>query len=84
MAKKEYPIPGTDRKIIVDTSVTPPKITDEKGNPPNIKKMDEVKLLFGDKQATFVSVPEGTSFVTQHNPTCTWVYILGMWYYICY
>lgn len=83
MPKKEFPIPGSGRKIIVDTSVTPPKVTDENGNIPDRKSMDEVKLLFGDKQATFVDVPEGTSFVTTHNPTCRWVLIGGVWYYIC-
>jgi hypothetical protein len=35
-------------------------------------------------RAPIVSVKDGTTIITEHNPTCCWYYFRGIWYWICY
>lgn len=85
MAKKTYDIPGTARKMIVehDSEKKLIRVTDENGRAAKKVKMGELKIKFGDIEAAIIDVPEGTTFVTKHNPTCRWVFINGQWRYIC-
>lgn len=85
MAKKIYDIPGTARKMYIeqDDAGKLLKVTDEDGNDAKTVAHGELKIKFGDIEAAIIDVPEGTTFVTKHNPTCRWVFIKGQWRYIC-
>lgn len=85
MARKTYDIPGTTRKMIVehDSEKKLVSVTDEKGKSAKKVKMGALKIKIGDIEAEIIDAPEGTTFVTKYNPTCRWVKIGGVWYYIC-
>ncbi len=85
MAKKSYEIPGTERKMIVDHDKVTNRlsVTDESGRPAKKVAKGAMKIKVGDIEATVIDAPDGTTFVTKHNPTCRWVYKNGQWYYIC-
>lgn len=85
MPKKTYDIPGTTRKMIVERDATGEvlSVTDEAGKTVKKLKQGDMKIKFGDIEAAIIDAPEGTTFVTKHNPTCRWVLINGKWYYIC-
>lgn len=85
MAKKRLAIPGTTKHMIIehDSEKNLIGVTDEMGKPAKKLKKGDMKIKFGEIEAAVIDVPEGTTFVTKHNPTCRWVYIGGRWYYIC-
>lgn len=85
MPKKIFDIPGTNKKMHIEHNDHGHLIgvTDEQGTPAKTFKMDEVKIKFGEIEAQIIEMPEETTFVTRHNPTCRWVLIGGKWYYIC-
>lgn len=85
MAKKTYDIPGTTRKMHVehDSEKKLISVTDENGRAAKKVKMGELKIKIGDIEAEIIDAPDGTTFLTKHNPTCRWVLRSGKWYYIC-
>lgn len=85
MPKKTFEIPGTTRKMIVehDSEKKLVGVTDENGKAAKKVKMGALKIKMGEIEAEIIDAPDGTTFVTKHNPTCRWVKIGGVWYYIC-
>ncbi len=85
MPKKMFDIPGTTRQMIVerDSEKNLVSVTDEAGKPAKKVKKGAMKIMVGDIEAAIMDAPEGTTFVTKHNPICRWVYISSHWYYIC-
>ncbi|MBI5632283.1 MAG: hypothetical protein HZA15_02245 [Nitrospirae bacterium] len=86
MAKKILDIPHSKKKMHIETDDHHGHligVTDEEGKPVNTMERDETKFKFGEIEAKIIDVPEHTTFVTQHNPPCRWVYINGKWYYLC-
>lgn len=85
MPKKTFEIPGTTKKMIVehDKEKQFVGVTDEAGKPAKKLSKRAMKIKYGEIEATIIDAPEGTTFVTKHNPTCRWYYINNQWYYIC-
>ena len=54
-------------------------VTDESGNPANIK----TGTLQGDEFGEIIKTVPATFLKTKKNPDCAWVYINGTWYWIC-
>jgi hypothetical protein len=85
MPKKTFDVPGTAGKMIIehDSEKNLVSVTDEKGRTAKKVKMGALKIKIGDIEAAIVDAPDGTTFVTKHNPTCRWVLKNGTWYYVC-
>jgi len=85
MARKTFDIPGTTRKMIVERDAAGEvlSVTDENGKAARKVKQGDLKIKFDDIETAIIDAPDGTTFVTKHNPTCRWVLIKGKWYYIC-
>jgi len=85
MPKKILDIPGKAGKMHIehDDAGKLLRVTDEAGNDAKTVSHGELKIKFGDIEAVIIDAPEGTTFVTKHNPTCRWVLINGKWYYVC-
>jgi hypothetical protein len=88
MPKEIYPIPGTKKNMVVekDNAGNLISVKDDEGKPAQKVNLREVTINIKCEaiDAAVIEVPDGTTFVTKHNPTCRWYFICGNWYYICW
>ncbi len=88
MPKEIYPIPGTQKKMVVekDNAGHLISVKDDEGKPAQKVDLKEgtITVRCGAIEAAVIEVPDGTTFATKHNPTCRWYFICGNWYYICW
>jgi hypothetical protein len=67
----------------LDGDLSEASITKETGVDPRTNDVTNKKPIEIKFRAPLSSIPDHTTFLSQHNPTCRWYFYGGKWYLIC-